>query len=62
MINGSEKIIVTVFDKAMDYVDVKPIKEVGGGVYETSFTVSRYGFYSIHTTIDGQHIPGSPCK
>ena len=62
MINGSERIIVTVFDKAVEYVDTKPIKEVGSGVCETSFTVNGYGFYSIHTAVDGHHIPGSPYK
>ena len=62
MINGSENITVTVFDKDMESVHVKPIKEVGVGMYETSFIVSRYGFYSVQITVDGNDIPGSPHK
>ena len=62
VINKSEKIIVTVFDKDMKSVYVKPIKEVGDGIYETSFTVSTYGYYIIHITVDGHLIPGSPYK
>lgn len=62
VINKSEKIIVTVFDKDMKSVHVKPITEVGDGIYETSFTVSTYGDYIAHITVDGHLIPGSPYK
>ena len=62
VINQSEKLSVTVFDSTMKYVHVKPIKEVGDGVYEASFTVFRYGFFMIHITVGGHHIPGSPFK
>ena len=62
LINRSENISVIVFDKDMKYVHVKPIKGVDGGLYKTSFTVSRYGYYMIHTTVDGHHIPSSPYK
>ena len=59
----SEKIMVTVlFDKTMESVFVNPIKEVGGGRYETSFTASRCGYYMISIIVDGHHIPGSPYK
>ena len=43
-------------------IQVGPIKEVGGGRYETSFTASRCGYYMISIIVDGQHIPGSPYK
>ena len=43
-------------------MQVGPIKEVGGGRYETSFTTSRCGYYMISIIVDGHHIPGSPYK
>ena len=59
----SEKIMVTVlFDKTMESVYIKLIKEVGGGRYEASFTASRCGYYMISIIVDGHHIPGSPYK
>ena len=59
----SEKLTVTVlFDKTMESTFVKPIKEVGGGRYEASFTASRCGYYMISIIVDGHHIPGSPYK
>ena len=63
-VNGkSEKVTVTVlFDKTMESAFVKPIKEVGGGRYEASFTGSRCGYYMISIIVDGHHIPGSPYK
>ena len=63
-VNGkSEKVTVTVlFDKTMESAFVKPIKEVGGGRYEASFTASRCGYYMISIIVDGHHIPGSPYK
>ena len=63
VIDESEKIMVTVlFDKTMESVFVNPIKEVGGGRYEASFTASRCGYYMISIIVDGDHIPGSPYK
>ena len=59
----SEKLTVTLsLDKAKQYIFVKPIKEVGGGRYEASFTASRCGYYMISIIVDGHHIPGSPYK
>ena len=43
-------------------IQVKSIKEVGGGKYEASFTVSRCGYCMISIIVDGHHIPGSPYK
>ena len=43
-------------------IRVVPIKEVGGGRYEASFTASRCGYYMISIIVDGRHIPGSPYK
>ena len=63
VIDESEKILACVlFDKTMESVFVNPIKEVGGGRYEASFTASRCGHYMISITVDGHHIPGSPYK
>ena len=63
VIDENEKIMVTVlFDKTMESVFVNPIKEVGGGRYEASFTASRCGYYMISIIVDGQHIPGCPYK
>ena len=63
VIDESEKIMVTVlFDKTMESVFVNPIKEVGGGRYEASFTASTCGYYMISIIVDGHHIPGSPYK
>ena len=64
-ISEKEKITVNVlFDKIMEYqyVCLKPIKEVGDGRYEASFTASRCGYYMISIIVDGHHIPGSPYK
>ena len=59
----SRTLAVTVlFDKTKEYIFVKPIKEVGGGRYEASFTASRCGYYMISIIVDGHHIPGSPYK
>jgi len=43
-------------------IGVKAIKEVGGGRYEASLTVSRCGYYMISIIVDGHHIAGSPYK
>ena len=59
----SETLTVKVlFDKTKEYIFVKPIKEVGGGKYEASFTANRCGYYMISIIVDGHHIPGSPYK
>ena len=61
--NKSEKLTVSVlFDKTKEYTFVVPIKEVGGGRYEASFTANRCGYYMISIIVDGHHIPGSPYK
>ena len=64
VINNSDKITVNVlFDKTMERVFVKPVKEVSGGIYETSFTANKCGYYMISIIVDGYHnIPGSPFK
>ena len=41
-------------------IQLRAIKEVGGGRYEASFTASRCGYYMISIIVDGYHIPGSP--
>ena len=43
-------------------IQLGPIKEVGGGRYEASFTASRCEYYMISIIVDGHHIPGSPYK
>ena len=43
-------------------IQVEPIKKVGGGKYEASFTASNNGYYMISIIIYGHHIPGSPYK
>ena len=59
----SDKLIVTVLcDRTKEFVYVKPIKEVGGGRYEASFTASICGYYMIYIIVDGHQIPGSPYK
>ena len=63
VIDKGEKLTVTVlFDRTKEFVFVKPIKEVGGGKYEASFTGSRCGYYMISVIADGCHIPDSPYK
>ena len=63
VINESERLTVNVtFDKTMEHLSVKPIKEIGDGRYKTSFTVSRYGYYQISVIVDGLHISGSPYR
>ena len=48
--------------KDEEAIQVRAIKEVGGGRYEASFTASRCGYYMISIIVDGHHIPGSPYK
>ena len=43
-------------------IQLRAIKEVGGGRYKASFTASRCGYYMISIIVDGHHIPGSPYK
>ena len=43
-------------------IQVGPIKEVGNGRYEVSYTPSRCGYHMISIIVDGHHIPGSPYK
>ena len=43
-------------------IQVRPINEVGGGRYDTSFTINKCGHYMISIIVDGHHIPGSPYK
>ena len=63
VVNESERLTVTIFfDKTMESAFVKQIKEVGGGRYEASFTISRCGYFMISIIVDGHHIPGSPYK
>jgi len=61
--NSSEELNVFIKnirdDKA---IEVIPIKEVGGGRYVASLTVSRCGYYMISIIVDGHHIAGSPYK
>ena len=46
----------------VEAIQVRAIKEVGGGRYEASLTASRCGYYMISIIVDGHHIPGSPYK
>ena len=63
LIGNSNAITVTVLsDITKESTLVKPIKEVGSGRYEASFTASRCGYYMISIIVDGHHIPGSPYK
>ena len=48
--------------KGGEAIQVRAIKEVGGGRYEASFTASRCGYYMISIIVDGHHIPSSPYK
>ena len=48
--------------KGDEVIQVRAIKEVGGGRYEASLTASRCGYYMISIIVDGHHIPGSPYK
>ena len=48
--------------KGGEVIQVRAIKEVGGGRYEASFTASRCEYYMISIIVDGHHIPGSPYK
>ena len=43
-------------------IQVKTIKEVGGGRYDTSFTINKCGHYMISIIVDRHHISGSPYK
>ena len=59
----SEKLSTFIEDiRDGEAIQVIPIKEVGGGRYEASFTASRCGYYMISIIVDGHHIPGSPYK
>ena len=49
-------------NKDGEAIRLGPIKEVGGGRYEASFTVSRCGYYMISIIVNGHHIPGSPYR
>ena len=63
VIDGIKQLTVTIsFDKTMESVFVKPIEEVGGGMYEASFTAIRCEYYMISIVVDGHHIPDSPYK
>jgi len=60
---SSEEMNVFIKDTRDDKaIEVIPIKEVGGGKYEASLTVSRCGYYIISIIVDGHHIAGSPYK
>ena len=54
--------VITRKNKGGEAIQVRGIKEVGGGRYEASFTASRCGYYMISIIVDGHHIPGSPYK
>ena len=43
-------------------VQVTPVREVGGGRYETSFTANSCGHHVISIIVNRQHILGSPYK
>ena len=61
--NMSEKLNALIEDIRDDKViQVSSIKEVGGGIYEASFTATTCGYYMISIIIDGHQIPGSPFK
>lgn len=62
IINGNEKLTVFVENIRGGRDMQVPIREVGGGRYEATFTPIRCGYYMISIIIDGSHIPGSPYK
>ena len=43
-------------------IQVRSIKEVGGGRYDTSFTINKCGYYMISIIFDGHYIADSPYK
>ena len=61
--NASKELNVFVENiRGGEAIQVRAIKEVGGGRYEASFTASRCGYYMISIVVDGHHISGSPYK
>ena len=60
--NCEEINVVVKETKGGEAIQVRAIKEVGGGRYEASFTASRCGYYMISIIVDEHHIPGSPYK
>ena len=61
--NASKEFKVFIEDiRNWETVQVKKIKEVGGGRYKASFTASKCGYYMISIIVDGNHILGSPYK
>lgn len=61
--DASEEITVCIKNiRDNEVIQAKPIKEVGGGLYEASFTATRCGYYMISIIVAGCHIPGSPYK
>ena len=60
---GDEDVNILIENVSDDEViEVQPIKEVGDGRYEASFTACKCGYYNISIIINGHHIPGSPYR
>ena len=57
--NISEGLSVSVIFGHDNSKNLGPVKEVGDGRYEVSFTATRFGCYMISITVDGHHIPGN---
>ena len=61
--NSSEELNVLIENmRGNESIQVRAIKEVGGGRYEASFTASRCEYYMISIIVDGHHIAASPYK
>ena len=58
--NGSKEINVAIKNvRGDDAIQVRPIEELGGGIYNASFVARRCGYYMISITVDGSHVPGN---
>ena len=61
-VGRASTIQVLVMNKNFEPVAVKPVLDIGRGVYKVSFTPRTLGDHMISAVVDGQHIPGSPHK
>ena len=59
---GDEISVFVKTSRGYGAVQVKPIEEVGEGIYEVPFTANECGYYTISITVDGRHILGSPYR
>lgn len=63
-VSDASKDLTVLIENVRDGKDVQvtPVREVGDGRYETSFTANRCGHHMVSIIVDGQHILGSPYK